>query len=77
MKCFDYHNKNKTNCQRKKCRYWLEMTSGTNCCLNIASKDRKITLEDIGAFFKVTRMRICQIEKQAIKKIREFSDFKK
>ena len=71
MKCFDYHNKNKTKCERKKCRYWINSNSSQNCCL-VASQDKsKMTLEEIGIFFKVTRMRICQIEKKAIKKIRE------
>ena len=53
-----------------------------NCCL-IASKDNKtsestekFTLQDIGDIFKVTRMRICQIEKIAIKKLKDkFSNF--
>ena len=31
----------------------------------------KITLQDIGNIFKVTRMRICQIEKNAIKKLKD------
>jgi DNA-directed RNA polymerase sigma subunit (sigma70/sigma32) len=31
----------------------------------------KITLQDIGDIFKVTRMRICQIEKNAIKKLKD------
>ena len=30
-----------------------------------------MTLEEIGNIFKVTRMRICQIEKRAIEKIKE------
>ena len=77
MKCFNYHNKNKTKCQRRKCRYWIDMNTSANCGLIVSNNQNKITLEDIGNIFKVTRMRICQIEKQAIKKIREFSDFKK
>ena len=71
MKCFNYHNKNKTKCERKNCRYWIDNTKGLNCSINVASEENKLTLEDIGKIFNVTRMRICQIEKQAIKKIRE------
>jgi DNA-directed RNA polymerase specialized sigma subunit len=71
MKCFDYHNKNKTKCQRNSCRYWIDTDQNSNCCIVLSKNENKMTLEEIGKFFKVTRMRICQIEKKAIKKIRE------
>jgi hypothetical protein len=71
MKCFDYHKKNKLKCERKTCRYWIESNQTFGCGILIAQKENKMTLEEIGNFFNVTRMRICQIEKKAIKKIRE------
>ena len=71
MKCFDYHNKNKIKCERKNCRYWVDTDTDTRCTIIMSQKENKMTLEDIGKFFNVTRMRICQIEKKAIKKIRE------
>jgi hypothetical protein len=82
MKCFEYNNECKTNCQKRACRYWIEQSKYQNCCL-IASRDdarslggEKFTLQDIGDIFKVTRMRICQIEKIAIKKLKDkFSNF--
>ena len=78
MKCFNYHNKNKSSCERKNCRYWIESINNSNCTLNIVKKEKSLTLEEIGNLFSVTRMRICQIEKYAIKKIREqVSDLKK
>lgn len=77
MKCFDYHIKNKTICERKNCRYWIENRSSKNCGLNFIKKtNQKLTLEDIGKIFNVTRMRICQIEKKAIKKVKDVFDFK-
>ena len=77
MKCFNYHKKNKTKCERKKCRYWIENSTSRNCGINfINSNNQKTTLEDIGKIFKVTRMRICQIEKKAIKKVKDIFDFK-
>ena len=77
MKCFNNHNKNKSSCERKKCRYWIESANNNNCTLNIVKKEKSLTLEEIGNLFSVTRMRICQIEKYAIKKIREqVSDLK-
>lgn len=82
MKCFEYNNKCKTNCEKRNCRYWIHQSKYQNCCL-IASKndgldtlEEKFTLQDIGDIFKVTRMRICQIEKIAIKKLKDkFSNF--
>tara|TARA_Y100000389_G_C17138287_1_gene353640 strand:+ start:212 stop:394 length:183 start_codon:yes stop_codon:yes gene_type:complete len=53
-----------------------------NCCLIAADdvskiNEEKFTLQDIGDIFKVTRMRICQIEKIAVKKLKDkFSNFK-
>ena len=71
MKCFNYHNKNKSICERKNCRYWINYKKQSNCCINLLEKEKNLTLEDVGRIFSVTRMRICQIEKQAIKKIRD------
>jgi DNA-directed RNA polymerase sigma subunit (sigma70/sigma32) len=46
-----------------------------NCCLNFSKKE-KITLEEIGKIFNVTRMRICQIEKIAIQNIKSIMNRK-
>jgi len=82
MKCFEYNNQCKTNCKKQVCRYWIDKNKYNNCCLIAASNDNtnndqeKFTLQDIGDIFKVTRMRICQIEKIAIKKLKDkFSNF--
>lgn len=77
MKCFSYHNKNKSSCERKNCRYWIKNKKNNNCCLNFLKNESHVqfTLEEIGNLFFVTRMRICQIEKQAIKKIRSILSF--
>jgi len=81
MKCFEYNNNSKNNCSKSTCRYWINEKKYHNCCL-IASNneniknEEKFTLQDIGNMFKVTRMRICQIEKIAIKKLKDrFSNF--
>jgi len=71
MKCFDYNKKNNKNCKNKNCRYWIKKSSKSNCCLIFAESAKTITLEEIGLLFDVTRMRICQLEKKAIKKIKE------
>jgi DNA-directed RNA polymerase sigma subunit (sigma70/sigma32) len=70
MKCFEFNKKNKSQCEKKNCRYWLKSKESNNCCINYNFKE-KITLEEIGKIFGVTRMRICQIEKTAISKLKE------
>ena len=43
------------------------------CCINLCKRKENLTLEDIGKIFEVTRMRICQIEKSAIKKLKSLT----
>ena len=81
MKCFEYNNNHKKNCEKETCRYWIDQKRYVNCCLIAANNEsndveEKFTLQDIGDIFKVTRMRICQIEKIAVKKLKvKFSNF--
>ena len=73
MKCFDHHKQNNKICGNKKCKFWINTKKFKNCCLIAAdnTENEKLTLQEIGEIFNVTRMRICQIEKNAIKKIKE------
>ncbi len=61
-------------CNNEKCRNWLDCSSKLNCAI-IAAKDGPRTLQEIGDLHGLTRMRICQIEKSAIKKLTQL--FKK
>ena len=72
MKCFNSNKKNNRNCFKKDCKYWISTKEFNNCCI-IAAKDENNTptLEKIGNIFGVTRMRICQIEKIALNKVKE------
>ncbi len=69
MKCFDYHSKTKEDCEKINCRYWISCKESQMCCINLCKSKDNFTLEDVGRIFGVTRMRICQIEKAAIKKL--------
>ena len=72
MKCFEFCKLHKTSCKKTNCRYWINSKDDQMCCLIAAKKNNNITLEDVGKIFNVTRMRICQIEKRAIEKIKSF-----
>ena len=71
MKCYQHYKLIKNKCAKKTCRYWINCAQDQNCALNVANNSEKLTLEDVGKMFNVTRMRICQIEKQAIKKLKD------
>jgi len=66
LTCFKAHSDLGVDCQKKDCRYWQEMESKKHHnCVILASRDGPMTLQEVGDIFKVTRMRICQIEKLA------------
>jgi hypothetical protein len=70
MKCYNYYAKQNLKCYKKECRYWINCSSEGNCCITASSKSNK-TLEDIGKIYGITRMRVCQIEKKIIQKIKK------
>lgn len=70
-KCFEQISNKRNSCRQKECRYWINCKEYKNCCIVGAKSSEKITLQNIGEIFKVTRMRICQIEKAAVKKLKE------
>jgi len=67
--CFSLHENYKVNCERKSCNNWIDYNDGNNCVV-IASKAGPKTLQEIGKIYNLTRMRICQIEKNIYEKIR-------
>lgn len=68
--CFDAQAKHNVDCNRKKCPHWIPYSSSHNCVM-IATQEGPHTLQTIGQIYGLTRMRICQIEKEILGKIRE------
>ena len=65
LTCFKAHNDIGVDCTNMKCRHWQKMDNQYHNCVILAAKDGPFTLQQVGNIFKVTRMRICQIEKAA------------
>lgn len=70
MKCYEFNHNKSVVCNKKKCRYWINCKKDNNCTVISAKKGTK-TLQEIGEIFNITRMRVCQIEKNIIEKIKK------
>lgn len=69
MTCFAAQAKYKTSCKRRRCPHWITSSYNQNCVI-IAAQNGPHTLQKIGQIYGLTRMRICQIEKNIFEKIR-------
>jgi hypothetical protein len=70
MKCFEYNKQKNKICDNTGCKHFINCKKDNNCTIVAASKGTK-TLQEVGEIFGVTRMRICQIEKEIMKKIKK------
>ena len=68
--CFSMLSKHDVDCQRKSCSQWISHPDGHNCVM-ITANDGPHTLQEIGKIYGLTRMRICQIEKNIYEKIKK------
>ena len=69
VSCFEAHEKEEVSCKDTNCKNWINCETGLNCVL-IAAKSGPKTLQEIGEIFDLTRMRICQIEKSVLGKLK-------
>ncbi len=68
--CFYYHKELNKCCKKSDCRYYQEnLQKSQNCIIN-ESNENEHTLEEIGEIFDISRMRICQLEKQIVNKLK-------
>ncbi len=68
--CFTAHERLDLACNKQSCRCWFENQEFLNC-VNIAAKQGPEKQEKIGEHFGLTRMRVCQIEKTILYRIRK------
>ena len=70
--CYGKIRKTKQKCGQKDCRNFVQNEQSYNCTV-LAAEDGPMTLQQIGDIFGVSRMRICQIEKTILSKLRKTS----
>jgi hypothetical protein len=73
-KCFDMHAKYSVACNKKDCKNYFKDSLSQNCII-IAAQKGPYTLQNIGKIYGLTRMRICQIEKNIIQKLKNLVNF--
>tara|TARA_Y100000817_G_C16372654_1_gene331048 strand:- start:73 stop:303 length:231 start_codon:yes stop_codon:yes gene_type:complete len=69
-KCAQDNMENDNPCQRKDCRLWLEYGKDLNCTLVSVKKNGKLTLNEAGERLGISYVRVSQIEKEAVKKLK-------
>ncbi len=72
--CFEVHERYNLHCKKSECRQWFD-NPDTHNCIVLAAKKGPQKQERIGEYFGLTRMRVCQIEKGILAKVREFHEF--
>jgi DNA-directed RNA polymerase specialized sigma subunit len=67
--CYEAVEKHNCPCERMSCKQWINFPNGKNCVM-VTTQAGPLTLNEIGDIYGLTRMRICQIEKNIYQKIR-------
>ena len=69
-KCAQDNMENDNPCQNKDCRLWLAYKKDLNCTMVSVKKNGKLTLNEVGERLGISYVRVSQIEKQAVNKLK-------
>jgi len=70
--CTTACKQNDVSCPNKECRYWIEYEEDLNCSfIAIDKNEGGLTLREVGDRIGVSFVRICQIEKAAVQKLKK------
>ena len=72
LPCYKKIASGKNPCKQTDCRHFLNAEKDLNCSIIAADSGPK-TLQEIGDYYGISRMRVCQIEKSILKKLRSES----
>ena len=72
MKCLKDLKRNKSCCNERSCRQWIDYEDDLNCALEAIAKNgnKAMTLREVGKRLNLSFVRIKQIESAALKKLR-------
>ena len=62
---------NNKECGQKECRMWIDYKEDLNCCLIAVEKNGRMTLNEVGERLKISYVRVKQIEKATLVKLRK------
>ena len=68
--CVEIIKESQASCKKIDCRYNLNSQKNLSCAL-IAAEKGPLTLQEIGDYYGISRMRVCQIERAILKKLRD------
>ena len=70
LSCVQTIKESQAPCKKNDCRYNLQTQKNLSCAL-IAAEKGPLTLQEIGDYYGISRMRVCQIERAILKKLRD------
>ncbi len=68
--CSKLCQKKAIDCPVNECRFWIDYPEDQNCCLISIQEKGKMTLHEVADRMGVSFVRIAQIEKKALQKIK-------
>jgi cobalamin biosynthesis protein CbiG len=69
MKCYDKCKIDKSICQVRNCRLWIDYPKDLNCTEIAVQKNDKMVFREIGERLNLTPSRVKQIETHSLKKL--------
>ena len=69
-KCATDSLENDSICNKKECRLWMDYDKDLNCTLISVKKNGKLILNEVGERLGISYVRVSQIEKQAVNKLK-------
>ena len=71
-RCMTACKRNDVSCPNSQCKHWIDYEEDLNCTLVTVDKhEGGLTLREIGERLRISFVRVCQIEKAAVQKLKK------
>jgi hypothetical protein len=74
MECKNMCRAFEVSCPNEECRFWIDYESELNCTLRTVEINDALTLRECAERLGISFVRVQQIERGALKKIRHFGE---